>query len=157
MQLGRAAADAGREEVLDRVRDHEGPLLVIDGALSDELSAAENALIDRAVLLAAYRGQFAARVWGCDSGEPPFSRWAGFRPDNGRLVFDGQEAAATDLAPRLPEGPVLVTGAWAGSNASDGCVNSVANAIRAVLGREAPVGIDETAFLMPPEFESPAP
>lgn len=157
MQLGRAAADAGREEVLDRVREHEGPLLVIDGALSDELTPAENALIDRAVLQAGYRGHLAARVWGCDSGEPPYPRWAGFRSDDGRLVFDGQEAAATDLAPRLAEGPVLVTGAWAGSNASDGCVNSVANAIRAVLGREAPVGIDETAFLMPPEFEGPDP
>ena len=157
MQLGRAEADAARAEVLDRVRAHEGPLLVIDGALSDELSVAENALIDRAVLAAGYRGQLAARVWGCDSGEVPYCRWAGFRSDDGPLVFDGQEAAATDLVPSLPDGPVLVTGAWAGTNASDGCVNSVANAIRSVLGREARVGIDATALLMPEEFESPGP
>lgn len=155
MQLGRVEADAARADVLERVRDHEGPLLVIDGALSDELSAAENALIDRAVLQAGYRGHPSARVWGCDSGERPYPRWAGFRSDDGPLVFDGQEAAATELARSLPAGPIMVTGAWAGSNASDGCVNAVANAIRAVLGREAPVGIDGTALLMPPEFEGP--
>lgn len=157
MQLGRVEADAAREEVLDRVGSHEGPLFVIDGALSDELSDRENVLIDGAVRRAAEAGRPAGRLWGCDSGEAPYPRWPGFRTDAGPLVFDGQEAAATQLAPTLPDGPVLVTGAWAGSNASDGCVNSVANAVRAALGREAPVGIDETALMMPEEFEDPSP
>ena len=73
------------------------------------------------------------------------------------MVFDGQEAAAETIAPALPDGPVLVTGAWAGSNLDEGCVNTVANAIRAVLGREARVGIDETALRMPAELEDPSP
>lgn len=157
MQLGRREADAARAEVLDRVASHDGPLLVIDGALSDELSHSENALINQAVQRSVAAGHLAGRVWGCDSGEAPFTGWSGLRTDGGRLVFDGQEAAASDLAPALPQGPILVTGAWAGSNSGDGCVNSVANAIRAVLGRETPVGIDETALLMPPEFDDPSP
>lgn len=157
MQMGRAEADAAREEVLERVSSHEGPLFVIDGALSDELSASENALIEATVRRAAQAGYPAGRLWGCDSGEAPFPGWSGFRTDAGPLVFGGQEAAATDLAPTLPEGPVLVTGAWAGTNASDGCVNSVANAIRAVLGRGGLVGIDETALMMPEEFDDPSP
>jgi hypothetical protein len=155
MQLGRREADAARAEVLDRVSSHQGPLLVIDGALSDELSGPENALINEAVQRSAAAGLLSARVWGCDSGESPFEAWSGLRTDGGRLIFDGQEQAASDLAPVIPKGPILVTGAWAGSNDGDGCVNSVANAIRAFLGREARVGIDDTALLMPPEFEDP--
>jgi hypothetical protein len=157
MQLGKREADMARADVLDRVASHEGALLVIDGALSDEISSAENGVIDAAVLRAAEAGHISGRVWGCDSGESPFPAWSGFRTDAGQLIFEGQEQAATDLAPVLPAAPVMVTGAWAGSNEDDGCVNSVANAVRAVLGREALVGIDETALLMPPEFEDPAP
>jgi hypothetical protein len=157
MQMGRLEADAGREEVLERVRSHDGPLFVIDGALSDELSASENALIEAALSRSEAAGHPAGRLWGCDSGEAPFPGWSGRRTNGGPLVFDGQEAAAEALAPSLPAGPVLVTGAWAGSNADQGCVNAVANAVRAVLGREARVGIDETALLMPEEFEDPHP
>lgn len=155
-QLGRSLADAARTEVLDRFSAHEGPLVVIDGALSDELSGSEEARIRDALSRAVQAGHPAGRVWGCDSGERPFPAWSGFRTDGGELVFDGQEAAATNLAPGLGS-PVLVTGAWAGSNEGDGCVNSVANAVRAVLGRGAAVGIDETALLMPPELETPDP
>jgi hypothetical protein len=156
-QLGRREADAARAEVFERVRTHEGPLFVIDGALSDELSRTENALVRGALDRALATGQVAGRIWGCDSGERPYPVWSGLRSDGGRLVFDGQEAAATDIAPLLRDMTVLVTGAWAGSNDGSGCVNSVANAVRAVLGREARVGIDETALLMPEEFEDPAP
>jgi hypothetical protein len=156
-RLGRAEADAARAEVLERVRSHQGPLFVIDGALSDELSRAETLLIDQAVASALSSGQVAGRVWGCDSGERPYPSWSGLRSDGGRLLFDGQEEAAADVAPLLRDMTVLVTGAWAGSNEGSGCVNSVANAIREVLGREARVGIDETALLMPEEFEDPEP
>jgi len=157
MQLGKREADMARADVLERVACHKGALLVIDGALSDELSPAENALIDAALRRTAEAGHLSGRIWGCDSGEAPFPAWSGSRSDEGRLIFEGQEPAATDLAPVLPVGPILVTGAWAGSNEDDGCVNSVANAVRAVLGREAMVGIDETALLMPTEFEFPSP
>lgn len=157
MQLGRLEADAARAEVLERVRSHDGPLFVIDGALSDELSAPETALIEAALSRSEAAGHPAGRLWGCDSGEAPFPGWSGRRTDGGPMVFDGQEAAAEALAPSLPAGPVLVTGAWAGSNADQGCVNAVANAIRGVLGRDALVGIDETALLMPGEFEDPRP
>lgn len=157
MQLGRVQADAAREEVMERVRSHDGPLFVIDGALSDELSVRENRLIEEAVRRSAASGHPAGRLWGCDSGETPFPGWAGLRTDGGLMVFDGQEAAAEAIAPALPDGPVLVTGAWAGSNLDEGCVNAVANAIRAVLGREARAGIDETALRMPAEFEDPSP
>lgn len=157
MQMGRLEADAARAEVLERVRSHDGPLFVIDGALSDELSASENALIEAALCRSEAAGHPAGRLWGCDSGEAPFPGWSGRRADRGPLVFDGQRAAAEALAPSLPAGPVLITGAWAGSNADQGCVNAVANAVRAVLGREARVGIDETALLMPEEFEDPGP
>lgn len=156
-QLGRSEADAARAEVLDRVRTHVGPVIVIDGALSDELSRAENRLIDEAVARALASGHVAGRIWGCDSGERPYPSWSGLRSDGGALVHDGQEAAATDIAPLLSGVTVLVTGAWAGSNEGSGCVNSVANAIREVLGQEARVGIDETALLMPEEFEDPEP
>jgi len=153
--LGRREADAARAEVLERVSSHQGLLFVIDGALSDELSDADNALIEKALERAAAAGHAAGRVWGCDSGETPFPSWSGFRSDNGQLVFDEQETAASNFAPHLRDMPVLVTGAWAGSNDGTGCVNSVANAIRALLGRDAPVGIDETALLMPPEYDDP--
>jgi len=155
--LGRREADAARAEVLERVRTHEGPFFVIDGALSDELSRAEEGLIREALDRSICSGHAAGRVWGCDSGERPFAVWSGQRSDAGPLRFDGQEAAAESIAPLLSGIPVLVTGAWAGSNDGSGCVNSVANAVRAVLGREAPVGIDETALRMPEEFEDPEP
>lgn len=157
MQLGRSDADAARYAVLDRVLNHDGPLFVIDGALSDELPSHDDDLINRAVRKAVDAGYPAGRVWGCDSGEMPGAKWSGSLTGGGTLVFDGQEAAATQLAPLIPAGCTLVTGAWAGSNANEGCVNSVANAIRSVLGREGRVGIDETAIMMPPEFEDPSP
>ena len=155
--MGRIEADAAREAVLDLVRSHDGPFFVIDGFLSDEMSPRDEELVNAALERASGNGFPAGRLWGCDSGAPPFAGWSGFRTGGGGFIFEGQEAVAADLARSLPDDPVLVTGAWAGTNTNTGCVNSVVNAIRAERGREFRVGIDQTALVMPEEFDMPTP
>ena len=123
--MGRIEADAAREAVLDLVRSHDGPFFVIDGFLSDEMSPRDEELVNAALERASGNGFPAGRLWGCDSGAPPFAGWSGFRTGGGGFIFEGQEAAAADLARSLPDDPVLVTGAWAGTNTNTGCVNSV--------------------------------
>lgn len=150
MHMGRDAANAARHDVFERVRNHSGAFFAIDGAPSDELSADESREIDLAVMRALAAGHPAGRYWGCDSGEKPYGSWAGL--GDGQTVFGSQEEAASEIAPKISGFRVLVTGAWAGSNANEGCVNSVANTIRETLGRGALVGIDETALPMPSEY-----
>lgn len=146
--VGKREAQAIREEILAGLRDHAGPLVVIDGMLSDELGREEDditAALDRA----AAAGLPALRLWGCDAGTAPHPGWSGRGP--GEVIFPDQEAAALAAAASLPAGTsFLVTGAWASRNGGTGCVTGVAEAL-AQAGHASRVA--EDAALLPEEFD----
>lgn len=151
--LGRREADEARADVLWEVDAHHGPILVIDGALSDELNATDDALITASLARAREAGFTALRVWGDDGGDAPFARWNGQGDPAAGLVFDGQEAAVAAL---LAAGDlethtlsrITVTGAWAGADADAGCVGSVAKVLRDTLPATICTEISDRALRM---------
>lgn len=149
MNLGKLNADAARDAVLEEVISHEGGFIVIDGALSDELSGNPGHLIAGALAAAKSRGDPALRLWGCDAGETPYASWQGFGAIEGGIVHDGQcEAAAALVRAGVLDArrPIVVTGAWASDDGTDGCVNSVADQLRDLLGSAARISISEHAL-----------
>jgi hypothetical protein len=124
---GLAALDAAVEEL----EAHFGPIIIIDGFLSD-LTAPRDEKIMRALQAADARGHLALRVWGCDSGEEPFDRYFPFIQSGIDLpyAFYGQEEAAAAIATHLNVLEIELSGAWATDDDSSGCVNSVATAIK---------------------------
>ena len=130
----------GMEEALERCTG----LVVIDGSLSDGIPAEFDKLISARLADLASKDCPALRVWGCDSGEPPYPAWRPF--GDVEPVHDGQEAAAAAVAPQLyGEGVILCTGAWATRDDSGGCVNSVRDEIAVCLRVVSPVFIDRSA------------
>lgn len=132
---GSLAAHGGSDAIEDVVREferHDGPLVVIDGLLSDKLAPFEDRL-GRALEAAEAKGEIALRLWGCDSGEPPFPGWRGYASSGAAvdLVHADQEEAAGRIAPLLRSRDAVLTGAWATHDDSSGCVNSVSRAMRA--------------------------
>lgn len=148
-QLGKPEADSMRFDVIDEVAHHEGSLIVIDGFLSDELSPDEQAQIDAALARNATAGHLALRLWGCDGGEAPYPAWQPFGASMEGAVFDGQQEAATAVAPRLADMAITVTGAWATEDLSSGCASSVVLALRAALGDMAQVEHSEHVLFEP--------
>lgn len=154
MSMGRPEADEARSRVMERVRLHEGPLIVIDGAMSDELNAGETMIIENALDEAAAWGHPAMRLWGCDAGEAPFQGWTGRALYENRTFYPGQSEAAGVAAKYLEGCQVSVTGAWAAPDgAPEGCVNEVVYVMRDALGEKSEVGIDETALQAPDQDE----
>jgi hypothetical protein len=156
--LGRSEAQGVREDVFGTLDAHVGPVLIIDGALSDEIGSPYENRIEAALSRAMAAGHQALRLWGCDSGEAPFGRWSGSAPDGVALVHDSQQEAARAAAQVLAGHQVAVTGAWASVSGTTGCVNSVADVLREALGPAARIGIDDSAAIVPEEFDdSPEP
>lgn len=147
MNLGKTEADSARLDVLERVGAHEGAMIVIDGMLSDEIPESDNRIIMAAITRAAEKGLPAMRLWGCDGGEKPFLGWEGI--GHTKLVFESQQDAAAAIAEQCAKHPVFVTGAWASYDSDEGCVNSVVDVLREMLGADAQVRIDETAICVP--------
>lgn len=147
--LGPDAAQRGREDVLYEIETWEGGLVVIDGALSDEIRMVDQATIEEALDRAETRGAVAMRLWGDDGGEAPYPDWTG-RGDVD-LIHDGQREAATQLAPRLRDAArIEVIGCWASPDfEGGGCVNSVAQLLRAQLGEAVPVEIHGASLVDP--------
>lgn len=152
--LGKYDADAAREEILYEVSHHHGPLVIIDGSFSDELSRAENELIETSLARNEALGHLALRIWGCDAGEAPYIGWKPTGLAGKHAVFDGQEEAACAIADILDTGQILITGAWATEDGSSGCVCSVRDALIASLGPDRNIEISETA-LMEPDCDLP--
>jgi len=139
MAIGKQEANAIRENILEEVARHNGPLVVIDGFLSDELSFHENSLINEALVENAAEGHLALRLWGCDAGEDTYSGWTSYGAPMEEAVFDGQEQAAKMIAARLADHRIVITGAWATDDLSTGCATSVLVALREALGGQAEV------------------
>jgi hypothetical protein len=116
---GDAAAEAAREILAGDLDDWAGALAVIDGDLSSELRLRKyrglGAALEAALERAAAAGQPAIRIRGGDEDE-----------------FD-QVAAALSLAESLGLSSgawkVETTGAWYDPTGSEGCVNSVVEAL----------------------------
>jgi hypothetical protein len=103
-------------------------LVVIDGMLSDAIPQNINTLIDDALNRAAAAGLPALRVWGCDSGELPYPKWAG---RGGYPIYGSQSEAADPIAYNLRNAQkIICSGAWATRDGSEGCVNDVADTLR---------------------------
>ena len=147
--LGPEAAQRGREDVLYEIETWQGGLIVIDGALSDEISRADQDLIEESLDRAAARGAIALRIWGDDGGLPPYPGWSG----RGEMVpvHPDQMEAAKYLAPHLEGSPRLeVIGCWASPQfEGGGCVNSVAQELRAAIGSSARVEINPVSMMDP--------
>lgn len=159
MELGKLEADGARAEVMEALRAHDGPIVVIDGGLSDELSAGEEMIIQTALDEAASNGHTALRIWGCDAGDPPFPGWEGRSPGSFPRVTGHQNEAAVAVAPFLEGCRITVTGAWVEREESGvGCVNGVTKVLRETLGENADVDICDTAIRAPdPDPEDDAP
>lgn len=130
---GSLATHAGSHALDDAIREletHNGPLVIIDGFLSDKMNPFEFRLL-RAFERAVARGDFVVRLWGCDGGEKPFKNWPGYASHG--IVIDhihpDQEVAAAFLAPIVRSHDAILTGAWATHDGSSGCVNSVGKAM----------------------------
>jgi hypothetical protein len=110
---------------------HDGPIVVIDGYLSDK-TAPLDGRIKNALIRAEQAGYLAARLWGCDSGEPPFDQWKGFVSTGLEIeeVHSDQEVAAAKLAPALEDRDLILSGAWATYDRTSGCVISVGEALK---------------------------
>ncbi|MEP3665823.1 MAG: hypothetical protein ABJN42_03705 [Roseibium sp.] len=139
--------------ILSDIASAEG-LVVIDGMLSDAIPRVMNAAIEEKLMEAAAAGKPAYRLWGCDAGEHPFPGWESFG-DLPSPVGDGQEEMAERVAPHLKGcNDILVTGAWATSDGSSGCVCSVVDALR--LSGLTGVRLSDSA-LLEPDWDDPEP
>lgn len=118
------------EAILGEMAHRDGPVFVIDGFLSDVM-APFNAEIAQILANVAGKGYPAARLWGCDAGEKPYSGWPGYLSPGLDIpaVYGGQQKAAAAIAPTLAGMNVFLSGAWATRDDSSGCVNSVGQAL----------------------------
>lgn len=105
-------------------------LIVIDGFLSDTIPASDAEDIQSALERCKAGGGLALRAWGCDAGEKPYPGWKPFGTDP-VTIARSQEEAARFFSWRIGDRPVELTGAWATHDGESGCVNSVADALRA--------------------------
>lgn len=149
MFLGKSEADSARNAVLGEVAAHVGPIIVIDGFLSDELTWSEQTVIEDALTSNAEAGHLALRLWGCDAGESPYPSWPPFGASMEGAIFEGQEEAAKAIAPRLADHRIIVTGAWATEDLSTGCASSVLVAMREALGGAAEVEHSDNVIYEP--------
>jgi len=130
---GSLAAHGGSSSLSDAIREletHDGPIIIIDGSISDK-SAHLDMRISKALNQAEKNGHLALRLWGCDSGEPPFEGWPGRKPSNSdvKMIHSDQEEVAKYLAPEISGHPVILSGAWATYDDTSGCVTSVKHAL----------------------------
>ena len=108
-------------------------LVVIDGFTSCGLPHHVNTQIESALDRCAAAGQPAFRLWGCDSGFEADPDWTG-RGDLPSLEHGSQQAAAAAVSIALAHAEkIVVTGAWASQDGSEGCVNSVEEVLSTIL------------------------
>ncbi|MFX4299989.1 hypothetical protein [Pseudosulfitobacter pseudonitzschiae] len=150
--LGKYDADAAREEILYQVSHHHGPLVVIDGSFSDELSRAENELIETSLARNEALGYLALRIWGCDAGDAPYIGWKPTGLMGKHAVFDGQEEAACSIADLIDTPIIEITGAWATEDRSSGCVCSVHDALVSVHGPARDIRVSDMALMEPGNY-----
>lgn len=151
MHLGKFEADAAREAVLYEVEHHNGPLIVIDGFLSDELSVQERAIIEDRLIKSENEGHLCLRVWGCDAGEDPFTGWRSFGLQGRHAVFEDQRAAIRSVSHMIDTADVEVTGAWATDDLSSGCATSVLQELQQAIGNKTVVQMSPYALREPDE------
>ena len=130
---GSLAAHAGTQALDDAICEieaHDGPIIIIDGYLSDKVRPFDKR-IQSAFSDAEGKGEFVARLWGCDAGESPFAAWQGYVSPGVAvdIVHECQETAAKWIAPILRSRDVVLSGAWASHSGNTGCVNSVLDAL----------------------------
>jgi len=101
MNLGRYEAGALRDYLADTVNAWRGPVLVIDGNLSDELAQTAYESLGRAIKNALRRAKYAKlpakREWGCDDCGP------GSSGATVALIKNGVMHLATTLSSRAPD------------------------------------------------------
>lgn len=107
--LGVFSAENARDDLMGAIEAWNGPVVVVDGELSDELPRYR--LLDEAILKALARaGANGARVMACDSwGETHLAA----------------ERAIKVLGLDPAKDRVVVTGCWFDPSGSSGCVNAV--------------------------------
>ncbi len=133
--LGRLDARAARESLVDELNGWSGPLVVIDGALSDELASypALNSAIVGAYTRAQQGGYLSLRLQGDDPEQVDRTR---------------------DLLAVLPDGgkghEFVVTGAWYHPSDGGGCVGSVVEVLHAAGCR---VNVSDSALCLGDENE----
>lgn len=151
MNIGPEAAGEARRRVFEEIYTHDGPIVVIDGALSDEISPSDRAILEEALEDAACNRDLAMRLWGDDAGMAPPSDWSGRGrlPGSPSLAFDSQMDAARALLQGFPDllarRRCVVTGAWASDDGMSGCVNAVADVLREMAGPGGDIRVSEAA------------
>jgi len=140
LNLGRQEASAARATLAAAIEGWEPPsiagIIVIDGALSDELGRSAYRYLGEAIEskldTCRAKEKISLRVWGCDD-QPPHHDEA-----VDRLVCE------KSLDPQRHR--IVVTGAWRELSGESGCVNAVADRL---AGHGFEVAFDEGAVLAP--------
>lgn len=130
--LGDAQAQACRALIADELATWEGGVIVIDGALSDELPGYPELqkTISDALCRAKASGQSSVRVWGDDPDQVPRIR-----------------ELAEQAGPAFKAASFTVTGAWYHPEDASGCVGSVIQELR-LCGCEAEVSSSAVCLTM---------
>lgn len=114
--IGRTEANLAREALVMDMKSHEGPVVVVDGELSDELKHYPN--LDKAlrevIEVQENTGFLCSRIVADDNTEG-----------------DWPEDVAQHVASRFKPQKVNITGAWYYPDDSGGCVNAVYDALNA--------------------------
>lgn len=119
-------AARGREvflAVLREMREHHGPIYVVDGRLSANLGD-HQAAIDDILAGAGERGFEGTRIWGCASGAGPCPGWPGERGE----VYGSPQEALISISPRMSERDAIICSAAArdGRNGLQAIASSLA-------------------------------
>lgn len=112
--LGRGLADDCRADLVRELDVWKGDVLVLDGALSDELQTCPD--LDRALKAAVARAPHGRRIHACDDVPP--------HPDAALPAF------LRNMKWRPGEVAMTVTGAWYDPGDRFGCVNGVMDILR---------------------------
>lgn len=98
----------GLEAVLDEMREHHGPIYIVDGCASALLQGLDTT-IEEILSSAGDRGFEGTRIWGCESGAEPYRSWPGDRGD----VYGSPQGALISISPRMTERDAIICGAGA--------------------------------------------
>ena len=152
--MGRHDARDARENVLCEIEDEEDAnLVVIHGALSDELGKVWAGRLANSESARRAAGLVSLRLWGCDNFDRPEPRYGDFD-----AIFPHQTQAADHVASLLKPGDrVTVTGAWHDPGGTSGCVTGVAERLRERAPAGVVVEVSDEALVHPDDRPEPEP
>lgn len=136
--IGKFEARAYRDGIVSELNSWVGPVLIVDGELSDELPhyPVLNAAIDSALSRADASGFGSGRIYACAMNTPDWPQ---------------KVASAVSKLKVSRDTSIGLTGAWYSPNGGDGCVNHT----HAALSEAGYTSIDILDSVVPEPDEDP--